>query len=111
MLIREDGSTLWIGQAVPRTWLEPGKRIAIKSAPKLFGTVSCSITSRKDGSISVKLDPPTKQPPSEIKLRLRHPNDKKIQGIKAQGADAEFKWDTITLRNAVKPVEIVVVFE
>ena len=33
LLVREDGGVLWLGQGIPRAWLEPGKHVAVERAP------------------------------------------------------------------------------
>ena len=60
MLIREDGDQLWLGQAIPRPWLENGKEVRVDDAPTLFGKTSYAMQSR-DGArrILVDLAPPT----------------------------------------------------
>ena len=45
MLINDIGEGLIIGQAVPRAWLEEGKRIVVTKAPTHFGSVNLQIAS------------------------------------------------------------------
>lgn len=108
MMICEDGDTLWIGRAIPRDWLTPGKKLAADAAPTLFGPTSFSIASSADGTMRVKLAPPTRRARSRIFIRLRHPEFLNITEV--QGADARFSGDTITLNNPTTPVELVVKF-
>lgn len=73
MLLREDGETLRLGEAVPRAWLADGKRVAVTGAPTRFGTVSYTIRSNtKAGRIEVRLAAPPGKP-AQIVLHLRHP--------------------------------------
>ena len=43
LLLREDGDVLWIGQGIPREWLENGKHVAVNSATTTFGDVTYRI--------------------------------------------------------------------
>ncbi len=109
MLIWEDGDILRIGNAIPREWLQPGKRVAANEAPTLFGPVTFSITSNADGTMRVHLVPPTRNAPAKIMVRLRHPKNKEIAGV--TGAEAQFRGDTLALHKASKPVDLVVRFK
>lgn len=83
MLVREDGDTLRIGQAVPREWLKPGKRLSLKDVPTCFGPMSCRIASNADGTMRVNLDPPARDPAAGVRVRLRHPDHAAIESVKA----------------------------
>ena len=66
----------------PRDWLEDGKTITVNKAATYFGYVNYKIHSRvSSGEIEAILDPPRRNPPEEIVLRLRHPEKKKIQSV------------------------------
>jgi hypothetical protein len=102
MLLREDGDKLWIGQAIPRPWLARGKRVAATGAPTVFGPVSFSLSTAADGSMRVHLEPPTRSAPTEIIIRLRHPEHLKIGAVKGEGAEAvkvageTLRWQPVT---------------
>jgi hypothetical protein len=100
MLVNElngDG-TLFIGQAVPRAWLADGKRLAVERAPTYFGPVSFTIESRAaKGEITATLDTPTRQRPTTLLVRLRHPEMKPLQSVTVNGQawkdlDAAEQW-------------------
>lgn len=111
LMIWENGDDLWIGRAIPRDWLTPGRHVAAEAAPTLFGPVSFRITSNADGTISVRLSPPTKRAPSKICVRLRHPESLSISDVQGAGkAGVEFSGDTITLTNLTSPVDLTVRF-
>lgn len=111
MLVREDGETLWLGQAIPRAWLEWGKRVAVKDAPTTFGAVSFSIEPQTDGSMRVQLSPPIRDTPKEIALRLRDPKQRKIARVKTGGAaNVKFSKDTIRLARVTAPLTLDVTF-
>lgn len=87
MLIDEiGGDTLLLGQAIPRPWLEDGKRIKVKDAPTLFGPVSFEILSHTfKGEISAHLELTKRDPPGELYIRFRHPQHKAIRSVKING--------------------------
>jgi hypothetical protein len=112
MLIREDGDTLHIGQAIPRAWLEPGKRVAATDAPTTFGPASFSTVANADGTMTVKLKPPTRRPPARVALRLRHPQLKQIAEVKpSTNAKFDVAGETITFANLTEPLEVGVTFK
>jgi hypothetical protein len=99
MLLREDGETLWIAQAIPRAWLAPGKRVAVNGAPTTFGPVSFSLEAQPDGSMRVHLEPPARSAPAEIRVRLRHPEQLPIASVEANGSGrVKFTGDTLRLK-------------
>jgi hypothetical protein len=111
LLVREDGDTLWLGQAIPRDWLAPGQRVAVNDAPTTFGPVSYRIEAHADGSMSVKLLPPMRNAPAEILLRLRDPKHRKIARVKSTGAEKiKYSNDTVRLREVHSPVALEVTF-
>jgi len=108
MLLREDGQTLRIGDAIPRAWLEDGKKINVREAPTEFGDVSYSIISAaKKGLIQIKLTPPTRRAPKLIHITLRHPTQTPIRAVYMNGK----KWtkvtkDSIELTGVIKPMTL-----
>jgi hypothetical protein len=89
-----------LGQAVPRPWLEHGKQVRIEGAPTRFGPVSFAIDSRSnEGKMLAAVDPPVRNPPEAIALRLRHPRGEPIRSVRVDGQPStEFTADTVTLR-------------
>ncbi len=86
MFVEEDGDTLWLARATPRVWLENGKRILIQNAPTYFGDIGCEITSAvNEGRITATVNLPTRQPPREVLLQLRHPNSFPIRSVTVDG--------------------------
>lgn len=111
LLVREEGDTLWLGQAIPRPWLEAGKRVAVNEAPTTFGPVSYSLEPQIDGSMRVQLAPPVRSAPKEIVLRLREPRQRKIARVKtSEPVKLKYSRDTIRIAAASKPMTLEVVF-
>jgi hypothetical protein len=110
MLVREDGADLRIGQAIPRPWLESGKKIDLQNAPTSFGPVSFTIESRVDRrQIAVNLAAPARETPRAIILRLRHPNGEAIKGVTVDGKPIDsFKDDMVTLASPKGALKILV---
>lgn len=108
MLLREDGRVLRIGEAIPRAWLQNGKKIEVRDAPTRFGDVSFAISSKtKDGLISIKLSPPTRSAPALIRLTLRHPTDAPIRAVSLNGKPwKRFARDSIELNASRTPLAL-----
>lgn len=98
MFINEVGPKLYLGQAIPRYWLSHGKKVGIRNAPSNFGALSFTMESKSaEGLIKVLLDPPRRNPPGSIFLRLRHPDSSRIKSITVNGQpyehfDADREW-------------------
>jgi hypothetical protein len=74
LLVWENGHQLWFARATPQEWLEDGKTIRIERAKTMFGTVDMVIHSEvSKGRILAQVSLPKRNPPSEVWLRLRHP--------------------------------------
>jgi len=86
LLVMEDGQNLWLARATPRSWLDQGKRIAVKNAPTHFGTLAYEIVSDVDnGKITATIQIPNRSPAKNVILRLRHPQAKSIKGVTVNG--------------------------
>lgn len=87
MLLNEFGDdNLIIGQAIPRAWLENGKQINVKNAPSYFGDVSFTIdgeSSKNEIVATVELS--DRNPPKELVVRFRHPDEKPIRSVIVNG--------------------------
>lgn len=87
MLINEWGNdTLLIGQAIPRDWLQNGKKIEVKNAPTYFGNISFTINGENAGNeINAEIDMPDRNPPKQLLVRFRHPEGKAIKSVVVNG--------------------------
>jgi hypothetical protein len=86
MLVQERGEDLWLAPFVTDQWLKDGERISVKNAPTRFGKASYEITSRlAQGFIETRVEPPTRERPRQIVLRLRHPEGKPVQSVTVNG--------------------------
>jgi hypothetical protein len=90
MFVTELGSTLHLGRVLPRDWLRNGETIGIRDASTHFGKLSYIIRSQvREGRISMSLDPSTRNTPSRIIVRLRHPEAKLIQRVMVNGSGCQ----------------------
>lgn len=87
MLLNELGNdTLMIGQAIPRQWLEEGKKIDVKDAPTYFGKTSFSIVGlSSENEIKATVETPERIPPKQLIIRFRHPSGKHIKSVMVNG--------------------------
>lgn len=87
MLLNElGGDTLIIGQAVPREWLQKGKQIEVKNAPSYFGPVSFTMEGENDQhQLTATVQLAKRNPPKELLVRFRHPDDKQIRSVTVNG--------------------------
>jgi hypothetical protein len=86
MLVMEDGDSLWLGRALPRAWLEQGKKSLVKNAPTHFGPAGYEIVSDADnGRITATVDMPSRRPPASVRLRLRHPKALPMKNVMVIG--------------------------
>ena len=87
MLVMEDGDSLWLARATPRTWLEQGQKISVTNAPTDFGTIGYQIVSDVDhGKITATVELPSRRIPQSVLLRLRHPKTLPIKGVTVNGS-------------------------
>lgn len=70
LFVREDGDALLIGQAVPESWLEPGRRCGLRHVVTYFGEMSVLFEAESD-RIVVRLKGPRRNPPESIRVRCR----------------------------------------
>ena len=91
MLLNEiNYDTLMIGQAIPRKWLENGKRVIVKNAPTYFGPLSYIMESNAvKNQITAALNLSDRNPPQKLIVRFRHPEAKPIRSVTVNGAS----WD------------------
>ena len=88
VLVMEEGDVLWLARATPRAWLEQGQRIAVRNAPTHFGPVGYEIVSDVEHSrLVATVTLPSRNPPREVVLVLRHPASAPIAAVKVNGKE------------------------
>jgi hypothetical protein len=80
------GGELWLAPMICNRWLEDGRKIEVRNAPTRFGQVSYSIVSSvAGGHIDAVIDPPTREMPKRLVIRVRHPQDKPMRAVTLNG--------------------------
>lgn len=99
MLVKEEDEELWLAWGVPRKWLEDGKETEVKKAQTCFGPVDYRIESHVSaGYIKAELSASITKQPSVIRLKLRHPDQKKIKKVEVNGKKwKDYDGETINL--------------
>jgi hypothetical protein len=97
-----DGSpqSLWLLQAIPRCWLKPGDRLEASQMGTHFGGhVHLEAEVSKDGnSLTVEASLNLEVLPTEIRLRLRSGNGRRLASARVNGREtAVLERDTIKL--------------
>jgi hypothetical protein len=111
LLLREDHDVLQLGEGIPRAWLEPGKHVAVTSAPTEFGEISYRINARVDGTMQVAITPSFRHAPREIHLHLRNPQHKTITSVQASPkVEMNYSGETIVLKDVSRPVSLRIAF-
>jgi hypothetical protein len=86
LLFMERGEALWLAPLIPSHWLKDGRTVAVRNAPTRFGTVGFRLNSRVNaGCIEATVEPPTRQAPKTLVLRLRHPDGKPMRSVTVNG--------------------------
>jgi hypothetical protein len=80
LFVREEGDTLLLGQAVPREWLQEGRRCGLEHGASYFGPTSVVYSAGKD-QITAQVDGPRRNPPKEIRVRFRHPQGRSPSAV------------------------------
>jgi hypothetical protein len=110
LLVMEIDQSLWLARATPRAWLEQGKRISVKNAPTHFGSVAYEIVSDADhGKINATVEMPSRNAPTRVVLRLRHPKAAPIKAVTVNGhpsLDFDKDKETIVLKGLTGTVAV-----
>ncbi|HUZ47506.1 MAG TPA: hypothetical protein VMW54_12795 [Terriglobia bacterium] len=88
MLVMETGNDLYLARGTPRRWLDENKRIVVRKAPSYFGELSYRIESHAgQGRIEATVNPPSRNQPANLYLRLRHPAHSPIKRVTINGRE------------------------
>ena len=107
MLVKEEGSDLWLAFATPRAWLQGSKIISVKKAPTRYGLRSYSLGSdikkRQAKAVVEPLPAPSGRYPSQVRLRLRVPKSLgKLRAVTVNGNNwHSFEDDQIQLEGSL----------
>jgi len=107
MLVFEDpmSETVWLGKAIPRKWLEDGKRLSVAAVPTRWGRLGFSVVSHlSQGRIEATIDLPSHRFGATTKVRLRAPGSRELKSVTVNGkAWKEFDpaEETVTIPTGV----------
>lgn len=86
MFALDRGEELWLAPMITSGWLENGKKIEVRNAPTRFGLASYSIvSSAAAGHIDATVEPPTRETPKRLVIRIRHPEGKPMRAVTVNG--------------------------
>ena len=85
---------LELAYATPRSWLQPGKQIAVTDAPTSFGRLSYSLSST-DGLVQGTVEVPSSPRPAAVRLRVRLPAGKHLKSVLLDGRPTR-RFDPVT---------------
>ena len=86
MLVTERADELWLAPLITSNWLQDGLAVAVTNAPTRFGRASFRVLSHvNSGYMEAIIEPPTRNAPKQIVLRLRHPEGKRIRSVSVNG--------------------------
>lgn len=92
----QEPGKLWLLRGCPRRWFAPGKEIVVTDAPTLFGKMAVR-TKAEGQTITVDIDAPDRQAPDQIKLVVRHPQQKRITSVTVNGKETKVINEVIVL--------------
>ena len=96
MLWREHADTLELLAGIPRSYLEPGKRIEIKDAASYFGPFSMKVESKvNQGRIDAMVGCTSQRHPKRVSVRLPHPEGQRATWAKGGSYDPQTERVTI----------------
>jgi hypothetical protein len=114
LLVMEQGDSLWITRAAPKSWLAQGQKIIVKNAPTHFGVVSYEIASDVDhGKINATVQMPSRNPPQSVLLRIRHPRNSPIKSVTVNGKewnDFDPGKETIELKGLSGTISVTAIY-
>ena len=112
MLLMESGDELWLAPFVTNNWLDDGMVVSIRDAPTRFGKVSYRICSSvAQGFVTVVIEPPDRNPPGTLVVRVRHPDGKRMTRVTMNGTPhTQFDAiaETVRVRPSAQPITVVV---
>lgn len=101
-----DNGVLWLLRGCPRRWFADGKTIAVENAPTLFGKMGFTTTSTRS-TITIDIDCPNRQPVNQLKLVVRHPDNRTMLGATVNGSAVAHSGEIITIAGAQGHLRVV----
>ncbi len=110
MYVVERGNELWLAPFVTNNWLKDGETVSVRNAPTRFGKVSYKINSHaQSGFINATIEPPARNAPDVIVIRLRHPEGRHMRAVKVNGkrhTDFDPKKEVIRIKPTSQSISV-----
>ena len=110
MFVMARGDELWLAPMVTNRWLEDGKKVAVRNAPTQFGPVGYDILSHVgQGFIEASIQPPTRNVPKQMVIRIRHPEGKPMKTVTVDGkshVDFDPAREIVRLAPSTHPIQV-----
>jgi hypothetical protein len=109
MLYLEEGDTLSMLKAIPRRWLEDGKKIVLEGVKSYFGPISFKAESDlKNNLIKAEIKLEAGRLPAKVAIRLPHPEG--LKAIACQGGSYDPVTETVTMSNFKGKASVILKF-
>lgn len=109
MLYLEEGDTLTMLKAIPRRWLEDGKKIALSGVKSYFGPVRFKAESDlKNNLIKAEIKLEVGRFPAKVAIRLPHP--KGLKAVACEGGSYDPATETVTIANFKGKASVILKF-
>jgi hypothetical protein len=96
MLYLEEGDTLSMLKAIPRKWLEDGKKIVLSGVKSYFGAIIFNVESDlKNNVIKAEIKLESGRLPANVAIRLPHPEG--LKAIACEGGSYDPITETVTV--------------
>ncbi|MBN1911329.1 MAG: hypothetical protein JW818_16420 [Pirellulales bacterium] len=110
MLAMDRDGELWLAPMVTNQWLKDGMKVSVHNAPTRFGKVSYTISSSAAaGHIDAEIQPPTRERPKSIVIRIRHPEGKTMRAVTVNGkphSDFDARKECVRIPPTKQPVTL-----
>ena len=115
MFVMEKGRQLWLAPFVPNHYLNDGEKVSVMNAPTHFGHTNYVITSSvNQGFIEATIDPPIRNAPETIIIRIRHPEGRSMRSVLVNGKphkDFNAEKEYIQLEPSETTIKVRAVFD
>jgi hypothetical protein len=109
MLYLEEGDTLTMLKAVPRCWLEDGKKIAFDGVKSYFGPLKFKAESDlKNKIIKAEIKLESGRLPAKVAIRLPHPEG--LKAVSCKGGTYDPETETVTVADFKGSVSVTLKF-
>jgi len=102
----QDAGIIWLLRGCPRRWFAPGQSILVEDAPTYSGKMAVR-TRADERSVVVDIEPPGGNPPTELRVVVRHPEERPPTQVTVNGVEHPLDRGAVVLTQAGGPVHVV----